>query len=135
MDDKKLDLILNKIEEMKSEFQTDMKQMKDEIHKDMKQMKVGIQTDMKQMKDEIHKDMKLMKAQLDENTEMIKAILHRQDETDAKLEGLSLDFAKLHEEVVSIKADVSQLIEDQKSIHGLLGEHEISIRSLRRIIV
>lgn len=73
-----------------------------------------------------------MKTQLEENTQITKAIHHRQEETDAKLEGLSLDFAKLHGEVVSTKTSIAQLVEDQKSINELLGEHEVSIRSLRR---
>lgn len=102
MNDKKLNLILNELKELRSEQQG----MKNEIE--------------------------TIKTQLEENTQITKAIHHRQEETDAKLEGLSLDFAKLHGEVVSTKTSIDQLIEDQKSINELLGEHEISIRSLRR---
>jgi hypothetical protein len=67
-------------------------------------------------------DMNLMKSQLGENTQLTKAIYHRQEEYDAKLQ----------EEVSSINKNIGQLIADQKSINELLGEHEISIRTLRR---
>ena|SRR5690625_1072210 len=87
-----------------------------------------ILNELESMKNEIE----TIKSQLEENTQITKAIHHRQEETDAKLEVLSLDFAKLHGEVVSTKTSIDQLIEDQKSINELLGEHEISIRSLRR---
>lgn len=88
----------------------------------------AMENDVRGMKDEITS----IKTQLDENTQITKAIHHRQSESDAKLEGLSLDFAKLHGDVISTKDSVAELVEDQKSINELLGEHEVSIRSLRR---
>lgn len=38
------------------------------------------------------------------------------------------------EELRNIKSDINDIIEDNKSIHEILGEHEISIRTLRRTI-
>lgn len=95
----------------------------------------GIKTEVQGMKTEmhgIHEEIDSMRKQIDENTQMIKAIYHRKEETAAKLEALSMNFNKLHGEVVEIKNDVAQLLEDQTSIHELLGEHEVSIRTLRR---
>src|SRR5699024_7881697 len=113
-----------------SAIKNDQASMKDEIS--------AIKNDQASMKDEISAmkdDQMTMKLQLDENTEITKAIHHRQDESDAKLEGLSLNFAKLHGEVVAVKEGINQLSNDQQSINELLGEHEVSIRSLRRNII
>ena len=123
MSDKKLDLILKEIQFVKNVVQSmknEMTSMKAETHA---------------MKDELHSfkdEMNIMKSQLDENTQLTKAIYHRQEESDATSESLSLDHAKIHEEIASLKQSISQISADQKSINELLGEHEISIRTLRR---
>lgn len=123
MSDKKLDLILKEIQFVKNDVQSmknEMTSMKAETHA---------------MKDELHSfkdEMNIMKSQLDENTQLTKAIYHRQEESDAALESLSLDHAKIHEDIASVKQSISQISADQKSINELLGEHEISIRTLRR---
>lgn len=116
MSDSKLDLILDKIQSMGSQNQSIENKMKSMENK-MQSMESTVQT---------------MNIRMEENIQITKAILHRQEEADAKIEGLSLDLAKLHGEVTSVKSSVSKLTEDQKSIHELLGEHEISIRSIRR---
>ena len=144
MSDKKLDLILMELQSMKNEMQTmkdDMNSMKDDMNS-MKDEMNSMKDDMNSMKDEMNSmkddmnsmkdEMNIIKSQLDENTELTKAIYHRQEETDAKLENLALDNEKLHEEIVSIKDCITQLSHDQLSIHELLGEHEVSIRTLRR---
>src|SRR5699024_5203407 len=120
-------------------IKSDMQVMRSEIGgvksevQDMHGEMTVIKSDMQGMRDEItgiKGEIANMKSQLEENTQLIKAIHHRQEETDAKLEALSLDFAKLHGDVVSIKKTVNELNENQTSIHEVLGEHEVSIRSL-----
>ena len=48
-----------------------------------------------------------MDAQLNENTQLTKAILHRQEETDAKLDNLTFHHHKLYGEVVGLKVTVN----------------------------
>jgi len=48
-------------------------------------------------------EMLVMKAQLDENTHITKAIHHRQVETDAQLESISLDVSNIKEDINSLK--------------------------------
>ena len=122
MSDKKLDLILNELQSVKDgmdSMNSEMQSMKGEIN--------SMNGEINSIKDE----MNMMKSQLDENTKLTKAIYHRQ-ETDAKLESMSLENVKINAELVSINENITQLINDQKSINELLGEHEISIRTLRR---
>lgn len=133
MSETTLQLILQKL----GTIETDTSEMKNEIFA-LKTDVNGLKDDVSGIKSEITglKDqMNSMQAQLDENTEITKAIHHRQSESDAKLEGLSLDFAKLHGEVIATKDNVAELVEDQKSINEVIGEHEVSIRSLRRKLV
>lgn len=42
------------------------------------------------------------------------------------------DINFIKQAVIEINQDVKQILEDQKSIQEILGEHEVSIRSLRR---
>lgn len=83
----------------------------------------------------LESDMAIVKSQLHENTEMLKAIHHRQEKSDAKIESLTLDMAKLHGEWTKTNEKVAQHSEEQKSIKEVLGEHEIAIRSLKRQII
>ncbi len=48
-------------------------------------------------------DLDLVKSQLTENTNLTRAIFDRQEETDAKLEALTMDVHNLHVEVTDIK--------------------------------
>lgn len=123
MTDTTLQLILQKL----GTIETDMSEMKNEIN--------GIKDEMSGVKNEVNgikDEMSALKAQLDENTEITKAIHHRQSETDAKLEGMALDFANLQGEQVDTKERLVELEEDQKSTNEVIGEHEISLRTLRR---
>ena len=73
-----------------------------EIKTEMKEFK----TEMKELKTEMNEfktEQQSMKAQLNENTQLTRAIFDRQEETDAKLESLTMDVHKLHGEVADIK--------------------------------
>ncbi|WP_203246306.1 hypothetical protein [Sporosarcina beigongshangi] len=65
-----------------------------------------MRTEMQEFKTEMQgfkTEQQSMKAQLDENTQLTRAIFDRQEETDAKLENLTMDVHKLHGEVAEIK--------------------------------
>lgn len=89
---------LDHIEVEQASMKTDMQTMKS----DMEIMK----TDMGTVKSDIL-DLKeshgLMQIQLNETNALVRAIRDRQEETDAKLDALSMDVHKLHGEVASIK--------------------------------
>lgn len=50
-----------------------------------------------------------MDTQLNENTQLTKAILHRQEETDAKLDNLTFHHHKLYGEVIGLKETVNAI--------------------------
>lgn len=56
-----------------------------------------------QLLKQILSELKDVKSQLDENTKMTKAIYHRQEETDAKLEALSMDVHKAYGKITSLE--------------------------------
>lgn len=72
-----------------------------------------------------------MSTQLQETNEIVRAIRDRQEETDAKLDALSMDVHKLHGEVASVKTKQERLeiIVEKLSARSL--EQESEIRSIR----
>ena len=62
---------------------------------------------------DVKSELSNIESQLNENTEITKAILHRQDETDAKLDHLTIDVHKLHGEVTQLKEDYQTLYKGQ----------------------
>jgi len=102
----------------------------------MKDSQQSMQTEIKSMKDEI-KGMKesqyVMQTQLKETNEIVRAIKHRQEETDAKLDALSMDVHKLHGEVSSLKngQERQERILESLSLRSI--EQEADIRDLKRI--
>ncbi|WP_096202381.1 hypothetical protein [Bacillus sp. FJAT-45350] len=67
-----------------------------------------------------------------ELNEITRGIRDRQEDSDAKLEAISMDVHHLHGKVESGNEKLQTIHEDHKSMIELIGEHEISIRSLRR---
>lgn len=67
-----------------------------------------------------------MQAQLNESTQMLKAIIHRQDETDAKLDQIAMDVHKLH-------GQVSSLTDNQLKMQGEIAntKNELSFTALK----
>ncbi|MCX7842021.1 MAG: hypothetical protein N2489_02995 [Clostridia bacterium] len=53
----------------------------------------------------------------------------RLERLENKFDDLEVKNAQRHQQ---LEAKIDYLIEDNKSIHEILGEHEVSIRSLRR---
>lgn len=95
-----------------------------------------MQTEMKSMKSEI-KDIKesqhLMQTQLNKTNEIVRAIRHRQEETNTKLDALSMDVYRLHGEVLSLKdgQERQERILEKLSLRSI--EQEAEIRDLKRI--
>lgn len=96
----------------------------------------SMQTEIKSMKSEI-KDFKesqyLMQTQLNETNEIVRAIRHRQEETDAKLDALSMDVHKLHGEVLSLKDGQERQERILETLIIRSVEQEADIRDLKRI--
>lgn len=65
---------------------------------------------------DVKSELSNIESQLNENTEITKAILHRLDETDAKLDHLTIDVHKLHGEVTQLKEDYQTLYKGQAEI-------------------
>lgn len=78
-------------------------------------------------------ELKNIKTQTNENTQLIKAIHDRQDETDAKLEGLSINVHKLHGELASIKEGQERQDKILESLALRSLEQETELRDLKRI--
>lgn len=136
MSEQLLHQILQKLDHIESEQQSlrsDMQSMKS----DMQSMKSDIQSmksDMQSMKSDIlglKETQGLMQTQLQETNEIVRAIRNRQEETDAKLDALSMDVHKLHGEVASIKLNQDRLekIVEKLSVRSL--EQESEIRDIR----
>ncbi|MFZ2462943.1 MAG: hypothetical protein WAW77_04830 [Caldibacillus thermoamylovorans] len=116
-------------------MQVEIKSMQADIM-GIKDSQQSMQTEIKSMKSEI-KDIKesqyLMQTQLNETNEIVRAIRHRQEETDAKLDALSMDVHKLHGEVLSLKdgQERQERILEKLSLRSI--EQEAEIRDLKRI--
>lgn len=60
---------------------------------------MDILSELKFMKEELSS----VKAQTEENTQLLKAVIHRQEETDAKIDNINMDVHKLHGEFAALK--------------------------------
>lgn len=145
---------LDHIEVEQASMKTDMQTMKTDMQTlktDMQNMKTDMQnmkSDMRTMKSDIEimksdmgtvksdiLDLKesqgLMQIQLNETNAIVRAIRDRQEETDAKLDALSMDVHKLHGEVASIKEgqERHEKILEKLSLRSI--EQEADIRELK----
>ncbi len=130
--DEKLDLILQELQSIKQEMGA-MKQEMESVKQEIGAMKEEMES-VKQEIGAMKQEMLALKSGQKELHLITRAIRDRQEETDAKLESLSMDVHQLHGKVEQNSEKLNFLIEDHKSVHEILGEHEISIRSMRRIL-
>ncbi|AZS18479.1 hypothetical protein EI981_26395 [Paenibacillus lutimineralis] len=74
----------------------------------------------------------LMQSQLSETNAIVRAIRDRQEETDAKLDALSMDVHKLHGELTHLKEgqERHERILEKLSLRSI--EQETDISALRR---
>jgi predicted nucleic acid-binding Zn-ribbon protein len=78
----------------------------------------GFKVDMKNITDNI-------KGQLDENTTILRALEHKADVHKAEMDNIN-------HRLSNIEGAVKEIRDDQISIHEIIGEHDVSIRTLRR---
>lgn len=64
-------------------------------------------------------------SQVKENTAILKALEHKAEVNKAEHDQMAMDIAKISGNVVSV-------MENNKSIFELIGEHDVSIRTLKR---
>lgn len=139
------------LKEMRTE-QQDVKVELKEMRTEQQDMKVELkemraeQQDIKVELNEMRAEQSLMSARLDENIQLTRAIFDRQEETDAKLEALTMDVHKMRGEITSVKEEqtmhfsiLQQLAAGQARQEKILErlsfrsiEHESDIAELRR---
>lgn len=119
----KLDRIENDQQAMKS----DMGSMKSELGS-MKSELGSMKSELGSMKE----TQALMQSQLSETNAIVRAIRDRQEETDAKLDALSMDVHKLHGELTHVKEgqERHERILEKLSLRSI--EQETDISALRR---
>jgi len=94
-----------------------------------------VRDEMQTIKDEVQTikgEVKTIKSQVDENTQLIKAIIHRQDETDAKLDAISMDVHKLHGELNFIKEEISDIKTTVDFTYQKTNKNELEIFKLKQ---
>ncbi|KYD32460.1 hypothetical protein [Parageobacillus toebii] len=74
------------------------------------------------------KEQTYLKSGLKELNELMTALLHRQDETDAKLEALATDIHNIHGEITFLKQDLHKLEEKADSHYQKLNEQLDNIK-------
>ncbi|MDN4066414.1 hypothetical protein QYF50_00795 [Paenibacillus vini] len=132
MSEQLLHQILQKLDHIEAE-QSSMKSDINSMKSDMNSMKSDMQT----MKADIlglKETQELMQVQLGETNAIVRAIRDRQDETDAKLDALSMDVHKLHGELTSVKAtqDRHEKILDKLATRSIEQEADIHQLKLAR---
>ncbi|GKV66586.1 MULTISPECIES: hypothetical protein [unclassified Sporosarcina] len=117
--EKKLDLILQKLEAVDRMGQ-DIQLVRSELV-EVKTQLGGVETQLGEVT-----------SQLDENTLIIKAIRSRQTETDAKLEGLTLDVHKMHGDVTAVKEKLSDIQGEVEFTYQKTAKNEMELFKLKR---
>ncbi|MFJ7971401.1 hypothetical protein [Psychrobacillus sp. NPDC096389] len=74
-----------------------------------------------------------IKAQLEENTQLTKAIFNRQEESDAKLESLSMDIHKIHGDLSSLKGEMRDIKNEVTFTYQKTSKNELDIFKLQQI--
>ncbi|MFD3259340.1 hypothetical protein ACE3MQ_12085 [Paenibacillus lentus] len=115
---------------MKSDMQTMKSEMKI-MQSDMKTIKSEMQT-MKADVQSVKGTQELMQTQLNETNAIVRAIRDRQDETDAKLDALSMDVHKLRGDFVRLQEgqERHEKVLEKLSLRSI--EQETDISALRR---
>lgn len=133
----------SQLTEMKTSFQSQLTETKDNLQSQLTEAKDNLQSQINELKNtqmQFAEKQDLMQIQLQETNQIVRAIRDRQDETDAKLDALSIDVHKLYGEDIAIKETQQKLIQGQErqdkilaslALHSL--EQETDIRDLKRI--
>lgn len=130
MQEQLLQQILREIQGVRGEM-SDLKQDVSTLKQGVGDLKHDVST-LKQDVGDLKQSQNIMQQQLDENTQMLKAILHRQDETDAKLDNLSLDVHKLHGIVTANTQKLDALNDDVAELKKVENKQESTLNILSR---
>jgi len=119
---------LNELRSDQKETQQDVELIKSQLNE--------LKSDQK----ETRQDIALLKSQIKENTALIRAIRDRQEETDAKLEALTMDVHKLNGFVTEHAGKLDHIVKSQERQDKILEslalrslEQESELRELKRI--
>lgn len=78
----------------------------------------------------------VLKQILDEIQSLKSQMNNRFDTIETKMvlseQKITAEITQIKQAVMETNQDVKQVLDDQKSIHEILGEHEVAIRTLRR---
>lgn len=130
MSEQLLQQIIQKLDRIENEQQA----MKSEIGS-VKSELGSVKSELGSMKSELgslREIQALMQSQLSETNAIVRAIRDRQEETDAKLDALSMDVHKLHGELTHLKEgqERHERILEKLSLRSI--EQETDISALRR---
>lgn len=75
--------------------------------------------------DKLETEVDIIKTQQQENNQILRALEHKAEVHKAEMDNFQHRLAK-------IEGTLNEIKENQKSIHEILGEHEVAIRTLRR---
>jgi DNA mismatch repair ATPase MutS len=117
-------LILAELQEMKAKL-GELPQIKRQLA-DLPQIKEQL-ADLPQIKEQLT-ELPQIKEQLAELPQIKEQLADLQN----KLNGISEQTAALTEFKTEVNQKLDLIIEDNKSIHEILGEHEVSIRTIKR---
>ncbi|CAH0119247.1 hypothetical protein PAE9249_01746 [Paenibacillus sp. CECT 9249] len=137
MSDQILNQILEELGGIKTELggvKEDIKGLKAElgsVKEDIAGIKAelgGVKTDIKGLKAELEE----VKAEQRKTNERLDRLETKVDRQEVTINAIFEQTANLIEFRSEATSKLETIIEDQKSIHEILGEHEVSIRTLRR---
>ncbi|MBU5442843.1 hypothetical protein [Paenibacillus sp. MSJ-34] len=121
------DQILNQILEELGGIKTELGGVKEDI-KGIKAELGGVKEDIKGIKAELEE----VKAEQRKTNERLDRLETKVDRQEVTINAIFEQTANLIEFRSEATSKLETIIEDQKSIHEILGEHEVSIRTLRR---
>ncbi len=140
---------LNELRSDQKETQQDVELIKsqlNELKSDQKETRQDVEliksqlNELKSDQKETRQDIALLKSQIKENTALIRAIRDRQEETDAKLEALTMDVHKLNGFVTEHAGKLDHIVKSQERQDKILEslalrslEQESELRELKRI--
>lgn len=130
--------ILNEVKGIKTEIsgiKSEISGMKSEIS-DIKTDISGMKSEMSSMRSEMTNmklEITIMNSTLVEHTQLIRAIIDRQEETDAKLENLTMDVHKMHGDITFIKQELVEIKDEVRFTYQKTSKNELDIYKLKQV--
>ncbi|WP_342400278.1 hypothetical protein NST20_06420 [Weizmannia sp. FSL W8-0676] len=142
--DQRLDIILDKLNSLESgqvELNKKLEVMESgqiELNKKLEVMESGqveLNNKLEAMESgqiELNKKLEVMESGQDELYQMVRAIRDRQEETDAKLDALSMDVHHAHGEIAGVKDAVKELREGVIFVNRKVADTEYEVNLLKQ---